>query len=127
MMTHETRVHQITHVFHENCFNGVYDTLLVPGCDDPLLINKNDEPMKCAVSRCGLRLPGTGCTYFRVPSDVADYSVGDSRSVPRHSGRVNTAFFDGHAAALKNSAIGYHLLRTDGLALWPRNHNGLVP
>jgi|SRR5665213_432444 len=72
-------------------------------------------------------VPGTGCTYFRVPSDVADYSVGDSRSVPRHFGRVNAAFFDGHVAAVKNSSIGYNLQRTDYAALWPRNHNSLVP
>jgi prepilin-type N-terminal cleavage/methylation domain-containing protein/prepilin-type processing-associated H-X9-DG protein len=72
-------------------------------------------------------IPATGCAYFRVPSDVADYSVGDSRSVPRHSGRVNAAFFDGHVVAMKNSSIGYQNLRTDDAADWARNHNGLVP
>ena len=72
-------------------------------------------------------VPATGCIYFRVPSDVAEYGVGDSRSVPRHSGRVNAAFFDGHVVAMKNSAIGYQLARTEDSALWARNHNGLVP
>jgi prepilin-type processing-associated H-X9-DG protein len=72
-------------------------------------------------------VPGTGCAYFRVPSDVVDYTVGDGRSVPRHSGRVNTACFDGHVAAVKNSSIGYNLLRTDYAALWPRNNYGLQP
>jgi prepilin-type N-terminal cleavage/methylation domain-containing protein/prepilin-type processing-associated H-X9-DG protein len=74
-----------------------------------------------------LEIQGTGCPYFRVPTDVASYSVGDSRSVARHSQRVNTVFFDGHVAAIKNSSIGYHLQRTDESALWVRNHNGLVP
>ncbi|HEV2452732.1 MAG TPA: prepilin-type N-terminal cleavage/methylation domain-containing protein [Verrucomicrobiae bacterium] len=71
-------------------------------------------------------VPGSGSAYFRVPSDT-QYSTGDARSVPRHLKRVNTTFFDGHAAAIKNSAIGYQDLRTDGAALWPRNNNGLVP
>jgi len=72
-------------------------------------------------------VPGTGCGYFRVPSDVASYAAADGRSIPRHSGRVNTAYFDGHLAAVKNSSIGYNRLRTDYAALWPRNNNGLIP
>ena len=69
----------------------------------------------------------TGCVYFRVPSDEEAYSVGDARSVPRHSGRVNGAFFDGHVQQTKNSVLGYALQRTDGNAIWARNHSGLVP
>lgn len=72
-------------------------------------------------------VPATGSIFFRVPSDVKEYGQGDSRSVPRHSGRVNVAFFDGHVVAVKNSAIGYHYLRTDAAADWARNHHGLVP
>jgi len=72
-------------------------------------------------------VPGTGAVYFRVPSDGAGYPTGDSRSVPRHLKHVNVAFFDGHAAAIKNSAIGYQDPRTDGAAYWPRNNNGLGP
>jgi prepilin-type N-terminal cleavage/methylation domain-containing protein/prepilin-type processing-associated H-X9-DG protein len=67
--------------------------------------------------------PGTGCTYFRVPSDTASYDVDYTRSVPRHGKRVNTAYFDGHAALIRNSAIGYDLSRTDSAALWPKNNN----
>ena len=70
---------------------------------------------------------GTGDPYFRVPSDTANYAQGDGRSVPRHGRRVNTAFFDGHALLLHNSAIGYNLLRTDPNALWPKNNNGPTP
>jgi len=72
-------------------------------------------------------VPGTGCGYFRVPSDLAGYSAADGRSIPRHSGRVNTVYFDGHQASIKNSAIGYNRLRTDSAALWPRNNVGLIP
>jgi prepilin-type processing-associated H-X9-DG protein/prepilin-type N-terminal cleavage/methylation domain-containing protein len=72
-------------------------------------------------------VPGSGCVYFRVPTDVSGYASGDARSVPRHSGRVNVAFFDGHAEAIKNSSIGYQYPRTNGAALWPLNHVGLVP
>lgn len=70
-------------------------------------------------------IPGSGAVFFRVPSDGVGYPTGDSRSVPRHLKHVNVAFFDGHAAAIKNSAIGYQDARTDGAALWPRNNNGL--
>lgn len=75
-------------------------------------------------------VPATASVYFRVPSDTqnGDEYVNDpTRSVGRHAGRVNAAFFDGHVAAVKNSAIGYNLARTDPANLWARNHNGLVP
>jgi prepilin-type N-terminal cleavage/methylation domain-containing protein/prepilin-type processing-associated H-X9-DG protein len=71
--------------------------------------------------------PATGCAYFRVPSDPQGYPGGDSRSVPRHGGKVNTAFFDGHAEALRNSRIRYDLPRTDDAILWAKNHNGSSP
>jgi len=71
--------------------------------------------------------PATGCTYFRVPSDTAAYDGDPTRSVPRHGGQVNTAYFDGHAALIHNSAIGYDLDRTNGDALWTKNNNGDAP
>lgn len=74
-----------------------------------------------------VEVKATGCTYFRVPSDVFAYPGGDSRSVGRHSTRVNTAWFDGHVVAVKNSSIGYNLPRTDDGAQWARNHNGIYP
>ena len=70
---------------------------------------------------------GTGCAYFRVPSDPDGYPTGDSRSVPRHGNRVNTAFFDGHAQSLHNSAIHYELPRTDPNILWAKNNYGPPP
>lgn len=72
-------------------------------------------------------IPASGCSYFRVPSDAASYPGGDSRSVPRHSGRLNAAFFDGHAVLLRNSAIYYNLPRTNGAVLWAKNNIGDVP
>jgi prepilin-type N-terminal cleavage/methylation domain-containing protein/prepilin-type processing-associated H-X9-DG protein len=72
-------------------------------------------------------LPATGCSYFRVPSDPASFPVGDGRSVPRHNGQVNAAFFDGHAILLRNSAFRYDLLRTDSAILWAKNNNGTPP
>jgi prepilin-type processing-associated H-X9-DG protein len=75
-------------------------------------------------------IPATGCAYFRVPSDSVGstpYSLGDSRSVPRHDGQVNTVFFDGHASKLRNSAILYNLPRTDSTILWSKNNNGTSP
>jgi prepilin-type N-terminal cleavage/methylation domain-containing protein/prepilin-type processing-associated H-X9-DG protein len=72
-------------------------------------------------------LPATGCAYFRVPSDPDGYPTGDSRSVPRHAGRVNTAFFDGHAIEMRNNSICYGLPRTDSAILWAKNNNGNGP
>jgi prepilin-type N-terminal cleavage/methylation domain-containing protein len=70
--------------------------------------------------------PGTGCAYFRPPSDpqfpMSSYVAGDGRTIPRHSGRVNTIDFDGHALAVKNSALGYNLARVNPQALWARDH-----
>jgi prepilin-type N-terminal cleavage/methylation domain-containing protein/prepilin-type processing-associated H-X9-DG protein len=71
--------------------------------------------------------PATGCTYFRVPSDTADYAVGDSRSVPRHNNRVNVAYFDGHVDRIRNSSIRYDLPRTDSAIQWSKNNNGATP
>jgi prepilin-type N-terminal cleavage/methylation domain-containing protein/prepilin-type processing-associated H-X9-DG protein len=71
-----------------------------------------------------VEIPATGCTYFRVPSDVNAYPTGDyTRSVPRHGKQLNAAFFDGHVLKLRNSDIGYNLSRTDPAALWPKNNN----
>jgi prepilin-type N-terminal cleavage/methylation domain-containing protein/prepilin-type processing-associated H-X9-DG protein len=69
---------------------------------------------------------GGGSVYFRVPTDP-QFVTGDARSVPRHSGRVDVAYFDGHAGAIKNSSIGYQSLRTSDAALWARNHVGSIP
>lgn len=69
----------------------------------------------------------TGCAYFRVPSDYESYPVGDSRSIPRHSGRVNAAFFDGHVEGVRNSIIRYDLPRTNSAIQWAKNNDGMNP
>jgi prepilin-type processing-associated H-X9-DG protein len=38
--------------------------------------------------------------------------------VPRHQGRLNTCWFDGHAEAIKNSKIGYQYVEGNPSALW---------
>ena len=69
---------------------------------------------------------GTGCSYFRVPSDSGGFNAGDSRSLPRHNKRVNVDHWDGHAGSMRNKAIGYY--RSNGslaqvgdpFALWDK-------
>jgi prepilin-type N-terminal cleavage/methylation domain-containing protein/prepilin-type processing-associated H-X9-DG protein len=65
---------------------------------------------------------GTGNAYFRTPSDDSAFAQGDSRTVPRHGGRVNIGFFDGHVQVMKNSALGYRLVRMNAGAWWARDH-----
>jgi prepilin-type N-terminal cleavage/methylation domain-containing protein/prepilin-type processing-associated H-X9-DG protein len=72
-------------------------------------------------------VPATGGAYFRVPSDTVNFPNVDSHSVPRHDGRVNAAFFDGHALLLRNSAIRYDLPRTNSAVLWAKNNIGDEP
>jgi len=67
---------------------------------------------------------GGGCSYFRVPSD-GSFSVGDSRSLGRHSKRANFGFFDGHGESRKNSSVGYNLPRKNEGALWAIDHLSL--
>ena len=79
---------------------------------------KPDEAYDAAASQYW----GGGCSYFRVPSDPS-FSVGDSRSLGRHSKRANFGFFDGHAEARKNSSVGYALPRTSEGALRAIDHS----
>ena len=70
---------------------------------------------------------GTGCCYFRAPSDSDNFPSGDTRTVPRHGGRVNAAFFDGHVQAVRNRAIGYDLPRVSTAVQWARDNFGDKP
>ncbi len=68
---------------------------------------------------------GTGCSYFRVPSDSGGFAAGDSRSLPRHNRRVNVTHWDGHSEVTRNSALGYYkgavlVTAGDPVALWDR-------
>ena len=72
---------------------------------------------------------GNPLSYFRSPSDAwagTPAFYGDPvGTMPRHGGRLNTVHFDGHAEALKNSKMGYTLLRKDEGAIWAKDHNDL--
>lgn len=74
-----------------------------------------------------LEIAGTGCSFFRVPSDSANFPLGDARTVGRHGRRVNGLFFDGHVQTQRNSAIHYDLSRDDPAVLWARNNSGDQP
>jgi len=63
---------------------------------------------------------GTGSTYFIVPSFFGYPNVPPYRSVPRHSERVSTVWFDGHAEAFRNSRIGYGFPQGHSGALWDK-------
>ncbi len=50
---------------------------------------------------------GTGVSFFRCPNGTGNWASGDSRVVPRHADRANTAWVDGHAESVKNSSLGW--------------------
>ena len=70
--------------------------------------------------------PGSGSTYFKSPNGTAAWWTATPavRAVPRHQKRVNTTWYDGHAAAVKASTIGFidatgnPRAEGDPLALW---------
>ena len=73
------------------------------------------------------RLGGIPCHRLRLFSRAERYGkVIRAAIIParcrRHGKQVNAAFFDGHVLKLRNSDIGYNLLRTDPAALWPKNN-----
>ncbi len=76
------------------------------------------------------QIRGQGYGYFRSPSDawqgsstfLSDelFAIGP---IARHSRRVMTVHFDGHAEAIRPSKMGLNLPRTDVGAIWARDHN----
>ena len=87
------------------------------GISNPLETNADKWP----------EVQATGCIYFRSPSDSFSYPKGDSRSVPRHPGKVNAGFFDGHIATEANSSIRYDLPRINTANQRALNYTGLAP
>ncbi|MGN6552872.1 MAG: prepilin-type N-terminal cleavage/methylation domain-containing protein [Verrucomicrobiota bacterium] len=63
---------------------------------------------------------GAASTFFNVPSFSGYPNDAGYRSVPRHSARVGTVWFDGHAEAIRNSKIGYGFPKGDPGALWDK-------
>jgi prepilin-type N-terminal cleavage/methylation domain-containing protein/prepilin-type processing-associated H-X9-DG protein len=69
---------------------------------------------------------GGGVPIFDAPSDYAVFPTFTLElTLPRHNGRLNGIFIDGHAQPIRNSGIGYNFKRTDDRAFWARDHNGL--
>lgn len=63
---------------------------------------------------------GTGSTYFKSPNGLASWWDASPavRVVNRHQKRGNTTWYDGHAAAIKASTVGFQYAEGDPLALW---------
>jgi prepilin-type N-terminal cleavage/methylation domain-containing protein/prepilin-type processing-associated H-X9-DG protein len=62
---------------------------------------------------------GTSGTAFSVPSfSSPGWLQTGSLSIPRHSKRLSTVWFDGHAESFKNSNLGYGYPKGDPNALW---------
>ena len=60
------------------------------------------------------------CIVFRTPNNLPDYNRDPYRIINRHGGRASTAHVDGHAEAMKASAIGFQFPEGDPLALWDK-------
>ncbi len=60
-----------------------------------------------------------GCWTLRIPSDPM-WQLFPARLMPRHHGRANAAFVDGHAEALTPVQLGYGLPARHSGNLWDR-------
>ena len=93
------------------------DTGYVSGTPPPTIANQDswvDDPdINQNTPSCLLRV--TGKSSF----SALFYSA---TAVPRHSKRLNAAFADGHAEAIKNSLLGLGLAATDPGAKWSIAH-----
>jgi prepilin-type N-terminal cleavage/methylation domain-containing protein/prepilin-type processing-associated H-X9-DG protein len=65
-------------------------------------------------------MTGTGTTCFKSPNGSAAWWNANPtmRVLPRHQKRGNTTWYDGHAAAVKVSTIGFQYAAGNPLALW---------
>mgnify|MGYP001553478773 FL=1 len=94
--------------------------------DAAAILNPNEPNADKWIEDKGVSLTmGTGVAFFRCPNGTGNWSSGDSRVVPRHNDRANTAWVDGHAETVRDSSLGWDdpvtgRLYTVGnpLALW---------
>ena len=63
---------------------------------------------------------GIGYMYVRCPSDNGWYNSHPVRGTPRHLSKTTAGFLDGHAAAVENSYLGWHLDQEDPDNRWDR-------
>lgn len=58
--------------------------------------------------------------FFRTPTNMPYYNDDPARVVNRHQEMTNVAFVDGHAKAVKVSALGFQYPAGDARALWDK-------
>ncbi len=64
---------------------------------------------------------GFGVWLFEVPNASNNqWTRNEVRVINRHDGRANCAFVDGHAVAMKTSALGWQFPKGDPGAMWDR-------
>lgn len=58
--------------------------------------------------------------FFRTPSNMPYYDSDPTRVINRHQETANVVFADGHAKAMKASALGFQFPAGDDRALWDK-------
>jgi len=81
---------------------------------------KNLNPDKWLDTQGAGDIGGETTTYFKVPSFSSTWNNPPYLSIPRHSSRVTTVWFDGHAEAFRNSKLGYEFPQGHASALWDK-------
>lgn len=76
----------------------------IPFADSGLIANLNSTTQKDPDK--WVEMSGAEFLYWRTPVNQGYYDTDPQRPVNRHNGRCNTAYVDGHAQAIKVSAIG---------------------
>ncbi len=79
--------------------------------DSGMILNPTDPPDLW-------RSTQAGWTYFRTPANTGYWDDDPVRPYNRHVEMCNAVFADGHAKALKVSAIGFDLPASDPRNLW---------
>ena len=73
----------------------------IPSADTGLISNPSERNSDRWVEK-----PGDQFLYYRTPTNLGYYDSDPQRPVPRHKGRGNAGFVDGHAQSIKISLIG---------------------
>jgi prepilin-type processing-associated H-X9-DG protein len=81
---------------------------------------KNLNPDKWVDIKVAGDIGGETTTYFKVPSFGSTWNNPPYLSIPRHSERVTTVWFDGHSESYRNSRLGYEFPEGHPNALWDK-------